>query len=163
MVNYSIRNFSEEDSGQVLELLEQLIAEDCDEKYFEGRWSDPAFYKENYLNASKGYYTLLAVMDRKPVGFLSGCSAEKSRMAEKDSLIGKLAFVLDIFYVSKGYRRNGVAGKMINKMLHDIKKAGFQFLVFDASNDNTQMSGLARALESSAEEYDDWTRYIART
>jgi len=78
-----IRRYEQDDLEKVLKTLDNLIEEDKVSKWYEGRWTDPEHYVNEYLKKDN-YRCFIALDDDKCVGYLIG---KIKQLRNKDELM----------------------------------------------------------------------------
>jgi GNAT superfamily N-acetyltransferase len=126
-----VREYRPEDLEQVLELVKELEAEMSEKfkdiKIKSGEWD----YKKRYLDPENKYKTFVALVDDKIVGYLMGYPSvgapEIDKMYDVLPVISGRAtpeFYLQITFVSKPYRNQGVSKKLHRAVIEYAKKMG---------------------------------------
>ncbi|MFO7980281.1 MAG: GNAT family N-acetyltransferase [Candidatus Aminicenantes bacterium] len=126
-----IRQYKQQDLEQVLDLVKELESE------LENKFSDVKLksgienYKNRYLKPGNKYKTFVALIDNKVVGFLMGYPSLGA--PEVDNMYDVLPvssdwttpeFYLQITFVSKPYRNQGISKKLHKKVIDYAREKG---------------------------------------
>ena len=130
-LDVKIRKYNPEDLEQVLELVKELESE-LAEKFTDVKIkSGIKDYRNRYLNPENKYKTFVAEFDNKVVGYLMGYPSLGA--PEVDSMYDILPasskwtppeFFLQIAFVSKPYRNQGISKKLHKEIIKYVKKQG---------------------------------------
>ena len=130
-VDIKIREYHLEDLKQVLELVKELESE-LAEKFTDVKIkSGIDDYRNRYLKSRNKYKTIVAVVDNKVVGYLMGYPSlgapEVDNMYDILPVSSKWTppeFFLQITFVSKPYRNQGISKKLHKDIIKYAKKQG---------------------------------------
>ncbi|HZX11465.1 MAG TPA: GNAT family N-acetyltransferase [Acidobacteriota bacterium] len=126
-----IRPYKQQDLEQVLDLVRELESE------LENKFTDVKLksgvkdYKDRYLKSRNKYKTFVALIDNKVVGFLMGYPSLGA--PEVDNMYDVLPvssnwttpeFYLQITFVSKLYRNQGISKKLHKKVIDYAREKG---------------------------------------
>lgn len=95
-----------------------------------------AVFSEDFINKTKEYFknpyqtTLLAVHDHEVVGCATICYIEV--MPTFDHPSGKRAHIMNV-YIRSGYRRQGIAFRMMQMLVNEAKQKGVSEISLDAT------------------------------
>lgn len=131
VLEVKIREYQPEDLEQVLELVRELEAEMA-EKFKDIKIkSGERDYRKRYLNPDNKYKTFVALAGDKVVGYLMGYPSvgapEIDRMYDVIPVASGRPtpeFYLQITFVSKPYRNQGVSRKLHRAVIEYAKKQG---------------------------------------
>ena len=128
-----IREYRPQDLEQVLDLVKELEAE-LAEKFKDVKIkSGIGDYRSRYLEPSNKYKTFVAVVKRKVVGYLMGYPSLGA--PEVDNMYDVLPvssgwippeFFLQITFVSRPYRNQGISTKLHKEIIEYARKKGFK-------------------------------------
>lgn len=126
-----IREYKEKDLVQIINLVRELESELAEKfKSLEIK-SSVKDYKNRYLKPGNKYKTFVAVVDDKVVGYLMGYPSlgapEIDNMYDKLPIPpGKITpeFYLQITFVSKSYRNQGISKKLHREVIKYARKQG---------------------------------------
>jgi GNAT superfamily N-acetyltransferase len=126
-----IREYQPEDLEQVLELVKELEAEMAEKfKDFTIK-SGERDYRKRYLDPENKYKTFVALLDDKIVGYLMGYPSvgapEIDKMYDVLPVVSNRAtpeFYLQITFVSKPYRNQGISRGLHRAVIEYAKKQG---------------------------------------
>lgn len=129
--NVKIRQYEKQDLEQVLDLVKQLESE------LENKFTDIKLksgvkdYRNRYLKPENKYKTFVALINNKVVGFLMGYPSLGA--PEVDNMYDVLPvspdwitpeFYLQITFVSKPYRNQGISRKLHQEVIDYARKKG---------------------------------------
>jgi GNAT superfamily N-acetyltransferase len=130
-IDVKIREYQEEDMDQVLELVRELESE-LAEKFKDVKIkSGIEDYRSRYLKKGNKYKTLVAVVNNKIEGYLMGYPSLGT--PEVDNMYDILPvspkwitpeFFLQITFVSKPYRNQGISKKLHKEIIAYARKQG---------------------------------------
>lgn len=130
-LDVKIREYHPEDLEQVLELVKELESE-LAEKFTDVKIkSGIDDYRNRYLSPGNKYKTFIAVVSNKVVGYLMGYPSLGA--PEVDNMYDILPvssnwtppeFFLQITFVSRPYRNQGVSKKLHKEIIKYVKKKG---------------------------------------
>jgi len=128
-----VREFRTEDLEQVLDLVKELESE------LSGKFKDVKIksgledYRNRYLKAGNKYKTFVAVVENKIVGYLMGYPSLGA--PEVDNMYDILPvspgwtppeFYLQITFVSKPFRNQGISKKLHREIIKYARKQGYK-------------------------------------
>ncbi|MFQ6070035.1 MAG: GNAT family N-acetyltransferase [Candidatus Aminicenantales bacterium] len=128
-----IREYKEKDLEQVLALVSELEAELAEKFKSVEIKSGVEDYKNRYLKAENKYKTFVAVVEGRVVGYLMGYPSLGA--PEIDNMYDRLPlpegqippeFYLQITFVSKPYRNQGISKKLHKFVLDYARKQGYR-------------------------------------
>ena len=130
-LNVKIREYDPKDLEQVLELVKELESE-LAKKFTDVRIkSGINDYRNRYLNPENKYKTFVAAIDNKVVGYLMGYPSlgapEVDNMYDILPVSSKWTppeFFLQITFVSKPYRNQGISKKLHKEIIKYAKNQG---------------------------------------
>lgn len=130
-LDMKIRDYRPSDLKQVLELVKELESE-LAKKFTDVKIkSGINDYRNRYLNPENKYKTFVAVVDNKVVGYLMGYPSlgapEVDNMYDILPVSSKWTppeFFLQITFVSKLYRNQGISKKLHKEIIKYAKKQG---------------------------------------
>ena len=133
---YCIRIFEEKDSGQVLELVSDIIV---NEFHFElelkdGGLDSDLIHIEEHYNRSGGCFWVTEENGTKKVIGTAGI--------RKLTQFRQPTCELKRMYVLKSYRRLGIAQKMLDTAIQFARKSGYLRMVLDSSRELTAARSL---------------------
>jgi len=130
-LDIKIREYQEKDLEQVLGLVRELESELAEKLKNVRIKSGIEDYRNRYLKTGKKYKTLVAVADNKVVGYLMGYPSLGA--PEVDNMYDILPvspnwitpeFFLQITFVSKPYRNQGISKKLHKEIIEYARKQG---------------------------------------
>ncbi|MEW5901524.1 MAG: GNAT family N-acetyltransferase [Acidobacteriota bacterium] len=128
----TVREHRPEDLDQILDLVRELEAEMV-EKFKAKVKSGIEDYRNRYLNQAHKYKTFVAIVDGKVVGYLMGYPSLGTPEIDNMYDILPLApgtqppeFYLQITFVSKPYRNQGISTKLHEQVIAYAKAEGFK-------------------------------------
>jgi len=130
-LDIKIREYQEKDLEQVLGLVRELESELAEKLKNVRIKSGIEDYRNRYLKTGKKYKTLVAVADNKVVGYLMGYPSLGA--PEVDNMYDILPvspkwitpeFFLQITFVSKPYRNQGISKKLHKEIIDYARKLG---------------------------------------
>jgi len=128
-----IREYRPKDLDQVLELVRELESELAQKFRDVQIKSGIQDYRNRYLKSGNKYKMLVAVMDKKVVGFLMGYPSVGA--PEVDNMYDILPtssgwtppeFYLQITFVSKDFRNQGISKSLHREIIKYAKKKGYK-------------------------------------
>lgn len=132
-LNVKIREYRPKDLEQVLKLVMELEAE-LAEKFKDVKiLSGLDNYRNRYLTPENKYKTFVALVEGKVVGYLMGYPSLGA--PEVDNMYDILPvssnwtppeFFLQITFVSKSFRRQGISKKLHREIIEYARKKGFK-------------------------------------
>ncbi len=132
-INVKIREYRSKDLKQVLMLVKELEAE-LAEKFKDVKIkSGLDSYRDRYLRPENKYKTFVALVEGKVVGFLMGYPSLGA--PEVDNMYDILPvtsnwtppeFFLQITFVSKSFRNQGISKKLHREIIEYARKQGFK-------------------------------------
>ncbi|MBU1201351.1 MAG: GNAT family N-acetyltransferase [Nanoarchaeota archaeon] len=141
-----IKQYKPKYFNATISTLELLIEEDKEKKLFEGQWSDKDYYIHEYLSKKK-YTPFIATKDDNEVlGYIIG---------KKDDLNSKI-FHIEMHYVRKNYRKQGLARKLRNYLVEYAKDKGYTELRSYTAADNEAVVRLSKSMDWEVERKDNW-------
>jgi GNAT superfamily N-acetyltransferase len=130
-VQAKIREYQPEDLEQVLELVRELEAEMSDKFNDIKIKSGVRDYRKRYLDPENKYKTFVALVDGKIVGYLIGYPSvgapEIDKMYDDLPVVSNRAtpeFYLQITFVSKPYRNQGISRELHRAVIEYARKQG---------------------------------------
>jgi GNAT superfamily N-acetyltransferase len=129
----TIREYRKKDLPQLLELVRELERELADKFKGVKVKSSVDVYRTRYLNPANKYRTVVALVKGKVVGYLMGYPSLGA--PEIDNMYDVLPlprgeqppeFYLQITFVSKPYRRQGISTRLHERVIAYARKKGFK-------------------------------------
>jgi GNAT superfamily N-acetyltransferase len=129
----TIREYRKKDLPQLLELVRELERELADKFKGVKVKSSVDVYRTRYLNSANKYRTFVALVKGKVVGYLMGYPSLGA--PEIDNMYDVLPlpkgeqppeFYLQITFVSKPYRRQGISTRLHERVIAYARQRGFK-------------------------------------